>query len=331
MNVRATTDEPVSPAPPPRSGEAAGAKPTGGVWRKRLNLFRRLLSALTAIALMYYCLRWDVTHSSGWAWAALMACGCAIGLREFYRLAVACGTFPFSLFGRLVGPAWILALEWDLSGGSRAFGMPAPLSDCLALFMILGSMLLQLTRKSNRAALSSVAVTVFGFVYCCWLPGYFSHMRHMALAPTGWPMHGIEFVITCIFVSKVSDVGALMTGSRWGRRKLIPRLSPGKTWEGALGGLLFSVLLLHFMVWTSPGMAIAGLGTGWLLLLSVLMAAGGLAGDLVESCFKRNSRMKDAGGGIPGFGGMLDLTDSLMVAAPLMYAFLLLHGARYVQ
>ncbi|MCC8181138.1 MAG: phosphatidate cytidylyltransferase, partial [Planctomycetes bacterium] len=112
---------------------------------------------------------------------------------------------------------------------------------------------------------------------------------------------------------------------------MIPRLSPGKTWEGALGGLLFSVFLLQFMTWIEPRMALASLGRGVLLLLSILLAIGGMAGDLIESAFKRSSQQKDAGTGVPGFGGILDLTDSLMIAAPIMYFFLLACGARYIH
>jgi phosphatidate cytidylyltransferase len=190
-------------------------------------------------------------------------------------------------------------------------------------------MLLQLTRRTNDDALTAVAMTLWGVAYCAVLPGLTVHLRHLELSGGGWPMQGMEFAIVCIFVSKVSDVGALLTGSQWGRHKLIPRLSPGKTWEGAVGGLLFSIGLLQFMVWTNPAMALAQLGRPLLVLLSFLLAAGGLAGDLIESAFKRNSRMKDAGTGVPGFGGMLDLVDSLMVATPVMYIFLILCGARY--
>ncbi|MCL2000419.1 MAG: phosphatidate cytidylyltransferase, partial [Planctomycetes bacterium] len=222
------------------------------------------------------------------------------------------------------------ATEWELSGGSgRWLGFGATL-PVLVLAMV-AAMLLQLTRRSNDHALANVSITVFGIFYCSGLLGLTLHLRHLELRPGGWPMEGVEFVVVCIFVSKVSDVGALLTGRRWGRHKLIPRISPGKTWEGALGGLAFSVLLLQFMIWTAPFMALARFEFWKLLLLSFLLAAGGLAGDLIESVFKRNSQRKDAGAGIPGFGGTLDLMDSIMLAAPVMYFFLLICGAGYVQ
>lgn len=300
--------------------------------RSTRNLFLRGLSALGSLAIIYGCLRWDVVNASGWAWAALVSLLSLLCLREFFRFAADCDIEPFRWPGYVCGPAWILAEEWGLSGGA-AGRIPANVSPAwiVFLFFMVAVMVAQLTRRSNENALTNVAATLLGLVYCAMLPGVNVHLRHLELGPNGWPMHGIEFAVTCIFVSKVSDVGALLTGSRWGRTKLIPRLSPGKTWEGALGGLLFSVVLLQFMTLTSPWMALAGLGRWKLLLLSFLLAAGGLAGDLIESAFKRNSRRKDAGTGVPGFGGVLDLTDSLMVATPVMYFFLIACGAKYVQ
>ena len=317
-----------------QTGNPTGSADTTNtqVKRKRStrNLVLRGASALAALALIYGCLRWDVTHASGWAWAALLAALSVFCLREFYRLAIDCDTQPFTLLGYVLGPAWVLAQEWDLSGGS-AEHLKVGTSWLVFLFACVGSMLLQLTRRSNDNALTNVAATLFGLIYCAMLPGLSVHFRHLQLGAGGWPMHGVEFAVVCIFVSKVSDVGALLTGSRWGKHKLIPRLSPGKTREGALGGLLFAVFLLQFMTWTEPGMALARLPWWMLVALSTLLAAGGLAGDLIESAFKRNSRRKDAGAGVPGFGGVLDLTDSLMVASPVMYFFLVIYGAEYVK
>ncbi len=312
-----------------KSGTAAAAKPK----RKIGNLVLRVASALAALAVSYGCLRWDVVHSSGWAWAGLLAVFSLLCLREFFRLAVECDIRPFTAIGLVCGPLWILCQEWELSGESARRLAVSP-SWLLFLFAATAAMLLQLTRRTNDNALVNVAATILGIVYCSVLPGLSVHFRHMQLGEAGrggWPMHGIEFVIVCIFITKVSDVGALLVGSNWGKRKLIPRLSPGKTWEGAIGGLLFSVFLLQFMAFTSPWMALAQLGWAGLALLSVLLAASGLAGDLIESAFKRNSRRKDAGTGVPGFGGVLDLTDSLIVASPVFYFFLLVCGAEYVQ
>ncbi len=294
------------------------------------NLVLRAVSALAALAVLYLCLLRDVMNESGIAWAVLIAVFTIPCLREFYRLALDCEIRPFKWVGYVAGPVYVLCQEFDLSGASAQF-LPVSAAWLALLAACVGTMLLQLTRKTNDDALTNVGMTLWGIGYCAVLPGLSVHLRHLAFDGWGWPMQGVEFAIVCIFVAKVSDIGALLTGSRWGRRKLIPRLSPGKTWEGAFGGLLFSIGLLQFMAWTNPTMALAKLGRPMLVVLSFLLAAGGLAGDLIESAFKRNSRRKDAGTGVPGFGGMLDLMDSLMVATPVMYFFLLACGAEYAR
>ncbi|MCD7897073.1 MAG: phosphatidate cytidylyltransferase [Planctomycetaceae bacterium] len=298
--------------------------------RSTRNLILRGMSALGVLIILYLCMRWDTVHASGWAWAGITAVGSVFMLREFFRLAVESEFRPFSWLVFITGPLYILAIEWELSGDSLAFISWSP-TNVVLLFTIVGTMLLQLTRRSTDNALSDVGVTILGFLYCVVLPGVLIHVRHLTLTRYGWPMDGVEFVIVCIFVGKVSDVGALLTGSQWGKHKLIPRLSPGKTWEGAVGGTLFSVFLLQFMALTNLMMALHVLGHGWMVVLSLLLAAGSLAGDLIESAFKRNSRRKDAGTGVPGFGGVLDLTDSLLVAGPVLYFFLVLMGAEYVK
>lgn len=315
---------------PDKQGKPEESAAKAKAARSTHNLILRCTSALAVVALVYGCLRWDVVNGSGWAWAGILALASVPCLREFYRLAVECEVEPFKWLGYICGPLWILAQEWELSGESASWLRVSP-GWLIFLFITLASMLVQLTRRSNDNALTNISATLLGFVYCAVLPGLSVHLRHLELQQYSWPMHGVEFAVTCIFITKVSDVGALMTGSRWGKTKLIPRLSPGKTWEGAIGGLLFSVVLLQFMVWIAPWMALAELGRPALVFLSFLLAASGLAGDLIESAFKRGSRRKDAGTGVPGFGGVLDLTDSLMVATPVMYFFLIACGAVYVQ
>ncbi|MDR3210870.1 MAG: phosphatidate cytidylyltransferase [Planctomycetota bacterium] len=295
----------------------------------RKNLILRFASTFAVLALVYLSLRWDLESGGGWYWTILIILVSVLCLREFYRLASASGVQTFAWLGLAAGPLWLLALEWDLSRPGGLGNRPALASLVLVIFL-LASMILQLVRRDNQHALASVGVTVLGFLYCSFLPGFIIRQRHLALPGGNWLVQGMEFVVVCIFVTKVSDVGALLAGRRWGRHKLIPRLSPGKTWEGAVGGVVSSVLLLQFMAWTDPGLALNALGRGNLVLLSLLLALAALAGDLVESCFKRNSRMKDAGSGVPGFGGILDLADSLIVAAPLMYLFLLAYGASEV-
>lgn len=114
-----------------------------------------------------------------------------------------------------------------------------------------------------------------------------------------------------------ADTGAYFAGRAWGRRKLAPRISPGKSWEGAAGGLGAALLaggLLYLVIQpVAPPFH-------WLLLLAALAVAGSVVGDLFESMLKRQRGVKDSGGILPGHGGLLDRIDSLTAAAPILAA-----------
>ena len=120
-------------------------------------------------------------------------------------------------------------------------------------------------------------------------------------------------------MTKFSDLGAYVTGSLIGRHKMIPRISPGKTWEGFGGAIVISTLV-------SIGFAkIAGLPELTVLhatILGIILSSTAVIGDLIESLFKREAGVKDSGRLFPGIGGILDLMDSLLFNAPLMYLYL---------
>ena len=122
-------------------------------------------------------------------------------------------------------------------------------------------------------------------------------------------------------LTKSSDTGAYAVGSLLGRHKMSPRISPGKTWEGFAGALgatiLASLLLAHFL-----GHSMAGMSTVHALVLGVLLGLAAVLGDLIESLFKREAGVKDSGRFFPGIGGILDLLDSLLFNAPIMYLYL---------
>ena len=119
-----------------------------------------------------------------------------------------------------------------------------------------------------------------------------------------------------------SDVGAFVAGSSLGRHRMAPRISPSKTWEGGAGNFVGAYLAVALMGFALPGQ------TFWLLTLALppAIALGGIWGDLVESAIKREFEVKDAGGWLPGFGGLLDRIDSLLLVAPLIFYFLTVIG-----
>lgn len=159
-------------------------------------------------------------------------------------------------------------------------------------------------------ALGETAVAVIGLLYVGWFLGHLILVR-------GAP-RGELIVIFILAVTWMTDTAAYYVGRKVGRRRLAPVVSPNKTVEGAVGGLLGGVATAVVAgVWLLPS-----IGIGDLMILGGLMALFGQLGDLVESLFKRSAGVKDSGGLIPGHGGFLDKVDSLLFSAPICYYYL---------
>ena len=171
-------------------------------------------------------------------------------------------------------------------------------------------------------SVTSVANTVFGLVYVAWLLNFLTKV--FMLAPARLPegmVPGVLYIFYLLAVTKFSDIGAYGVGSLIGRHKMIPRISPGKTWEGFVGALLASALVSILLVWAFP-VALRPITLDWALPLGLALGLAAVLGDLVESLFKRATGNKDSGTLFPGIGGMLDLVDSVLFTAPVLYIFL---------
>lgn len=177
-----------------------------------------------------------------------------------------------------------------------------------ALFVIL--FLFQFMRKNNIEAIQSVSATFFAILYVGWL---FSFLVKLRLLDSG------EFKVAYILlVTKSGDIGAYLAGSRLGRHKLIPRLSPNKTIEGFIGGIAMSIIVaIAFGKYLLYGAASAFN----LALIGVIFGLLAQGGDLAESLIKRDCQVKDAGRLIPGLGGTLDIIDSILFTAPVFYFY----------
>jgi phosphatidate cytidylyltransferase len=131
---------------------------------------------------------------------------------------------------------------------------------------------------------------------------------------------GVSLILYLILVTKSGDIGAYAIGTlcskrKGGNHKMVPSISPKKSWEGAIGGLIISVIVSIILV-QALGF---GYGLGASIILGIVLFIGGFFGDLAESSLKRSAKIKDSGAIIPGIGGALDLVDSLMINAPLFY------------
>jgi phosphatidate cytidylyltransferase len=135
------------------------------------------------------------------------------------------------------------------------------------------------------------------------------------------PVQGHYYLLYFVLVTKLSDCGAYMVGSLIGKHKMIPRISPGKTWEGFAGAIVVSTAASVLFA-ALAGSHLAGMTPGHAVILGVILSISAVVGDLIESLFKREAGLKDSGRLFPGIGGILDLLDSLLFNAPLMYLYL---------
>jgi phosphatidate cytidylyltransferase len=172
-------------------------------------------------------------------------------------------------------------------------------------------------------AVTRISLTLFLTAYLGLLPSFFAQLRWLP-DPEGHDgiPRGTLALALAIFVPKFCDVGAYFTGRFLGRHKATPVLSPKKTWEGFAGGLVASVVTV--LVIHALGPVFPGGGLAWLSAVAFGLVVGvvGIVGDLAESLVKRDCQKKDASAVVPGFGGVLDVVDSIVFAAPVVYWWL---------
>jgi phosphatidate cytidylyltransferase len=175
-------------------------------------------------------------------------------------------------------------------------------------------------RGPNGKPLSSVAITAFGVMYAS-LFSYIYALRYHDYAVGA--VAGTILVLLPVLLTWVTDIGAYVFGRTFGRRKLIPSVSPGKTVEGAIGGLVSAVVIcLVYVRFVLMPYAQLGLTLQGAILFAIVISVAAQTGDLAESVLKREAGVKDSSHIIPGHGGVLDRFDSLLFVMPI--AFLLL-------
>ena len=232
-------------------------------------------------------------------------------LREFYQLMHAMGYQPFDKLGIFFGTLITLSPWFE-----ARFQWPA--HPLLALATVVFSIRL-LGERTPENRVESLCSTIFGLVYVALLLEYVTRIVTPLPADTITPDGRLLIALWVIVVAKFCDMGALLSGLAFGRHKMSPLISPKKTWEGAVGGVLFSmatgavfahVARHHFPPHMTPLVA---------ALCAAPIAVLGIVADLVESAIKRRADRKDSGATIPGIGGMFDLSDSILLAAPVGY------------
>ena len=186
---------------------------------------------------------------------------------------------------------------------------------------VVGMTLAQLAAGGPREAITAVSASVFAALYSGVLFGHFVLVREIAREMPGSPYWtGAVLLAIPLALTWANDTAAYAIGRAWGRRKLAPTISPGKSVEGAVGALLVTVAVAVPLLWlVNRWVPVFTAADGFALGLLVGVAAP--CGDLVESCFKRDAGVKDVSRLIPGHGGVLDRFDSLLFAVPVFYYY----------
>ncbi len=279
-----------------------------GVFLKRLFSW----IALWIVALWFVFYGWDT------ACLILIALFGLAGQWEFYRAQEEKGHKVFKQSGLFCG-ALIFFTSWYflvLEPGSSRFVHFG--EELVLVFSLLGAFIrLVVVRESNREPITTAALTLLGLLY---VPYLFNFVALLAFMP-GHTVENRYLLIYLLAVTKFSDVGAYVIGSLIGRHKMIPRISPGKTWEGFAGAIAtslgISVVMVRLLGWRMPQVSLIDS-----LILGLLLPLISVVGDLAESVVKRDASIKDSGKTIPGIGGALDLIDSILFTAPVLYFYL---------
>jgi phosphatidate cytidylyltransferase len=304
------------PASFARMSDAAATAPTPS---KAQVFFRRLVSTV---------ILWTVILAALFSGNALISDGICIvlliflavtGLAEFYGLAEKRGLACFKWCGIIGGVLLLVGTFLHLT--TKYLGIndsPARANDFETGFLILfvlGLCVRQFISKTNTTGILTIATTLFGLMYVPWLLNFVQKINFFI------GVDGRYFLLYFILVTKFSDMGAYAVGSLIGKHKMIPRISPGKTWEGFGGAILVStgasLAFVHFF-----GTHMYGMNPLHAIILGGLLSSTAVIGDLIESLFKREAGVKDSGQLFPGIGGILDLLDSLLFNAPIMYLYL---------
>tara|TARA_B110000116_G_scaffold172217_1_gene148862 strand:+ start:39 stop:968 length:930 start_codon:yes stop_codon:yes gene_type:complete len=293
---------------------------------KVATLIRRLISTVILLGVVFYGLLGGSPVSVFLVGGIIMLLN-VVGLLEFYGMVNANGLPRFKWLGLAGGVTLVGTLFVYLYGlaeqqlGEPTTGGAAELE--LGIFAVLLLALLGRRVFAHPAApsFSMVGHTMLGVLYVSWLLGFMLKIYFFAKqAGAGFdPGYCLLFFI---LTTKCSDIGAYSLGSLIGRHKMIPSVSPAKTWEGFVGAILLSTAAAMVMAHYWGAARLGGMTLGHAAALGPVLAVGAVIGDLVESVFKRDSGVKDSGSFFPGIGGILDLLDSLLFNAPLMFLYL---------
>jgi phosphatidate cytidylyltransferase len=269
-------------------------------------LRQRVISAAVLIPAVICAIRF----APYWLFTLLFGAVILLGVYEFYKVVKYTGVYPFVAIGLIITAAFITGTYFFSSNVYVLLSIGA-------IAVLTGFVIYSLRRFMGGTVAVRWLWTIAGIVYVGWLGSHFIALRGLDyITDIGW-----KWVMLALFTTFAADTMAYFIGRAFGKHKMAPSISPGKTWEGAAGGFvggLGATVLLAY---------IFGIDIDWkLILLGCLIPVFAVLGDLTESKFKRSTGVKDAGSIIPGHGGILDRLDSLLFVVVVVYYYVLFNG-----
>lgn len=267
---------------------------------KYSNFTQRVVTGLTGAVILMTALSW-----SEWGYFICFLLVVVISQLEFYKLVGLDGMSPLKFWGTFTGLS-VFVLSFLIERGSVNTNF-----YYLIFPIACGTFFIKLYKKSDKKPFTNIAFTLIGVIYIA-LPIALLNISTFVMG-----QYSHEIIIGLILIFWASDIGAYFAGIKFGKRKLFERISPKKSWEGALGGAAFALLVTYLISLYFTDLTFIN----WMILGAIIIV-GGTYGDLIESLFKRSIEIKDSGTKLPGHGGFLDRFDSLLIASPFLVAYL---------
>ncbi len=254
------------------------------------------------------------------AFYALICVFGLIALWEFYRMLDHRGLPNFKITAMICGAVMLVGSFYYFAkmGPARSYDFEIAV---LVFFLLTVFARQMFARLRDDEPLQTMAYTLFGLLYVLWLFNFMTKIVYLTPRSSSGAVTGQFYCLYLIAVTKFSDMGAYLVGSAVGRHLMIPHISAKKTWEGFFGALAFALLASLMLFKLMPG-HLAALNWTHATVLGLLLGFAAVVGDLAESIIKRSTGVKDSGNLLPGIGGALDLVDSLLFTAPLLFFYL---------
>ncbi len=293
-------------------------------------LKKRVITALWGIPLLIII----IWFGEPW-FTILVAIWGLLAAFEFYRMVAASKVSPLTYFGLVWTLFFILSRDSNLLSLLEPHFNLNLLTPLLLTSAVILPLIWLLLRRQKEGAFIGWAWTIGGILYIGWLLSYLVALRGgyhpLLITETA----GRNWVFLALFTTFASDTAAFFVGRALGKHRLAPRISPGKTWEGAIAGVFGAIILSLFFtlpkLFTIPNPLYLQNFSYWqAILLGLLVSVFGQLGDLVESLLKRNMGVKESGKLIPGHGGFLDRIDSVVFAGVVVYYYVLSYNSGWL-